>query len=361
MQTDVIIVGQGIAGTFLSFKFQQKGIQHIIIDQRINETPSNIAAGIINPVTGRRIVKTWKIDEVLPFADQSYDEIDSFLNIQSKKSIEIADLFTSQQMKDAFQDHYQQDAQYLSYPTEQDYWKPFLQYDFGWGKIRPALLIHTPLLIQAYQQWSRDKGILREELFDTKYLSIKNQLVTYKDIQAKKIIFCGGTHDEQLPFFKGLPFAPNKGEALILEIPDLPTSHVIKRGMTIVPWDDGKFWMGSVYQWKFDHIHPTELFKQQCEVWLKEYLKLPYQILDHQAAVRPATLERRPFVGFHPNFPQVGIMNGMGTKGCSLAPYFAEEMAQLILNDRPIDPEANINRFTFILNQTHGAAKHFFG
>ncbi|WP_126973482.1 NAD(P)/FAD-dependent oxidoreductase [Gynurincola endophyticus] len=360
MQTDIILVGQGISGTFLSYYLTGKGISHIIIDQSVSNTPSSIAAGIINPVTGRRIVKTWMIDEVLPFADAAYDSIDRFLQTNSKQSIEIADVFTSLQMKDAFHERYAEDRQYLSLPESQDYWNNYISYEHGWGIIRPALMINTPKLVKAYREHALRQRILLEERFHIDHLSLQNNSVRYKDIHAQKIIFCSGIEDENLPFFKGLPFAPNKGEALILEIDGLPRTHVIKRGMNIVPWNNSSFWLGSTYQWKFDHPDPTDTFKQQCINWLNEYLKLPYKILDHQAAVRPATLERRPFVGLHPNYPQIGIFNGMGTKGCSLTPYFANEFSEHLLNGKPVHREAAINRFKYILNQTNGASNHLF-
>jgi glycine/D-amino acid oxidase-like deaminating enzyme len=57
---------------------------------------------------------------------------------------------------------------------------------------------------------------------------------------------------------------------------------------------------------------------------LKTWLKVPFKIIDHKASVRPANIERRPFVGFHPTLKNIGILNGMGTKGCSLAPIFCK-------------------------------------
>lgn len=73
--------------------------------------------------------------------------------------------------------------------------------------------------------------------------------------------------------------------------------------------------------------------------------------MDHVSAVRPATLERRPFVGFHPLYNQIGILNGMGTKGCSLAPYFASQLKVNLTQGRPINPEADINRYSRILGK----------
>jgi glycine/D-amino acid oxidase-like deaminating enzyme len=74
-------------------------------------------------------------------------------------------------------------------------------------------------------------------------------------------------------------------------------------------------------------------------------------VLGHKAAIRPATLERRPFLGFHPRYPAIGILNGMGTKGTSLAPFFANQLAQNIVYNFPVSPEADVHRFSRILSK----------
>jgi len=47
----------------------------------------------------------------------------------------------------------------------------------------------------------------------------------------------------------------------------------------------------------------------------------------------------------------VGILNGMGTKGCSLAPFFAKQLADHIISGNEILVEADIKRFTKILTR----------
>jgi glycine/D-amino acid oxidase-like deaminating enzyme len=47
----------------------------------------------------------------------------------------------------------------------------------------------------------------------------------------------------------------------------------------------------------------------------------------------------------------VGILNGMGTKGCSLAPYFAHQLVEFITKGNPIRPDADIRRFSGILSR----------
>jgi glycine/D-amino acid oxidase-like deaminating enzyme len=84
---------------------------------------------------------------------------------------------------------------------------------------------------------------------------------------------------------------------------------------------------------------------------LQQWIKAPIRLLEHTAAIRPATLERRPFIGFHPTQPAIGIFNGMGTKGCSLAPFFAPQLVQHIQHQSPLLPEADVQRFKRVLSK----------
>ena len=76
---EVLIVGQGLCGTFLSLELERAGISHLVIDERRPFSASRAAAGLINPVTGRRIVTTWMIDELLPFAVEAYGRLEGVL------------------------------------------------------------------------------------------------------------------------------------------------------------------------------------------------------------------------------------------------------------------------------------------
>jgi glycine/D-amino acid oxidase-like deaminating enzyme len=50
-------------------------------------------------------------------------------------------------------------------------------------------------------------------------------------------------------------------------------------------------------------------------------------------------------MGNHPHHNNVFIFNGLGTKGVSLAPYFAKEMLSFLETNKVLLPEANIERF----------------
>jgi glycine/D-amino acid oxidase-like deaminating enzyme len=181
--------------------------------------------------------------------------------------------------------------------------------------------------------------------FEINDVTITNENVCWKNITANKIIFCDGVNAFNNPYFNTLPFAPNKGEALIVEIKDLPAQNIYKNNMAIVPWKENLFWVGSSFEWDYSNTEPTAAFKQKMIDGLNALLKVPYTIKDHLVGIRPANTERRPFVGLHPVYPQMGICNGMGTKGCSLAPYFTNQLIEHVENNAPIHPEANVQRF----------------
>ena len=349
MHTDFLIVGQGICGTFLSWYLQQAGFSFLVIDQPQSNTASKVAAGIINPVTGRRIVKTWLIDEVMPFAHSAYTALGKALDITAFEQKSIVDFFATPQMRVAFENRYAADTQYLSLPEDHDRWHPLFNYDFGFGEIDPCYLIRLQDILPAYRTHLEQQQLLREELFEVDHLQVTPGGITYKDITASRIIFSDGIAAAQNPYFRNLPFAPNKGEAVWVEINDLPATHIFKKGFNLVPWKDTIFWLGSTYLWEFDNDLPTPGFRQFAHNWLLQTVKRPFHIIDHKAAVRPATLERRPFVGFHPQYPAVGIFNGMGTKGCSLAPYFAHQWVQALQGGNPLLPEADVKRFQRVL------------
>ena len=58
MEVDYVIVGQGIAGTMLSYYLLQQGNTVIVVDEFNPNSASQVASGVINPVTGRRFVTT---------------------------------------------------------------------------------------------------------------------------------------------------------------------------------------------------------------------------------------------------------------------------------------------------------------
>lgn len=352
MQVDYLIVGQGICGTMLSWFLHKEGKTFFIIDDNNEKASSKVAAGVINPVTGRRYTYTWMIDEIMPFAAQCYEEMENYFDTKFVFQKSIIDFFPSPQMRNAFIDRLTEDDTYLhSYP-DQNHFNQYFNYDFGCGEINPAYTVHLQLVISMWKKRSNELNAIKEEKFDINDLKIENDFISYQNVTAKKIIFCDGTNGVSNPWFQMLPYAPNKGEALIIECNELTSEHIFKKSLALVPLpQENIYWVGSNYQWEFENDQPSQQFYQHAISVLNGWLKKPYKVLAHKAAVRPATLERRPFIGFHPQFQNIGILNGMGTKGTSLAPFFAHQLTQYLVYNFPIAPEADVRRFARILSK----------
>ncbi len=349
---DYLIIGQGICGTMLSWFLKKENKSFIIIDDDREHTASKVAAGIINPVTGRRYVSSWMTEELTSFALQSYKELGVYLNSEFIFQKDIIDIFPSAQMRDAFVNRIAENNIYLhTYPNQNDF-NPFFNYDFGCGRIAPAYLVHIQLMLASWRKELFNLNAIRQTTFEVSKLKVSEEGVTYEDINAKKIIFCDGISSMQNEWFQLLPFSAVKGEALIIECNDMPHKVIFKKGFMMAPHSvENHFWLGSDYQWEFEDAAPSEAFYKKATAHLKHWLKVPFNILFHQTAIRPATIERRPFVGFHPLYSNVGILNGMGTKGTSLAPYFAHQLVQHLVYDFPIMEEASVQRFSRILSK----------
>ncbi|MEZ4908810.1 MAG: FAD-dependent oxidoreductase [Saprospiraceae bacterium] len=74
-------------------------------------------------------------------------------------------------------------------------------------------------------------------------------------------------------------------------------------------------------------------------------VKLDFEVVEHIAGIRPTVKDRRPVIGSNTQHPHVKVFNGMGTKGISLAPYFADIFVDHLLLGKEIPLNVSIDRF----------------
>lgn len=347
--SDILIVGHGICGAWLAYFLEKAGISYEVIDNDSKKSASRIASGIINPVTGRRLVKTWLIDTLLPFCREVYTVASKETGTELVRELPLIDFHSNFQRQQAFSQRIGEGESYLSALSDNFDTDTYFTNSMGYGTVKGCMLVHMRLFIEARKKKLLSGNQLRLESYEAAALKVVGNHIEYRGKSYRKIIFCDGADGFTHTWFSSLPFAACKGEVLWMNIPGLPPDKIYKKGITIVPWDKEIFWVGSSYEWSFNEPGPTRAFHDRCVQQMKEWLKIPFEVVDHQAAIRPATFERRPFVGFHPRKTQIGILNGMGTKGCSLAPFFAKALTENLKDQRPIHPEADILRFNHIL------------
>ncbi|WP_143310731.1 NAD(P)/FAD-dependent oxidoreductase [Chitinophaga vietnamensis] len=344
-QVDYIIAGQGIAGTMLSWFLLKAGKKVLVIDDAKPNSASRVAAGIINPVSGRRFEPAWLYETIYPFAQCTYYELSSLLQTDIFTERELWTVFPSQQMRDAFIAKSAKGItdQYSEMPASLRY-EGILDQPFGAAVIRGAT-VNLKALLPAYRRYLLQQGALEERHLELSALHISPDKIIYEEIIAEKIIFCDGMATAANPMFEAIRFLPNKGEVLLVRIPGLQTNDIIKKGITLVPQGGDLFWAGSTFVWDYTDERPTAAQRAHLEKGLQQLLKIPYTIEGQLAAVRPSGNDRRPVIGFHPAYPAAGIFNGLGTKGCSLAPFMAAHFTEAILGKSLLMQDVDLNRY----------------
>ena len=130
-----------------------------------------------------------------------------------------------------------------------------------------------------------------------------------------------------------------------IHIPTLKLEEVVHTGVITIPLGDDIYHVGSTFDWEDFTIDPTEKSKVNLINKLPFLKKGSYKVMDHQAALRPSTVDRRPILGAHKKYNNLFIFNGLGSRGLLLSPYLSKELIDFIFQGKVINPEISINRF----------------
>jgi glycine/D-amino acid oxidase-like deaminating enzyme len=344
-ETDYIIVGQGLAGSFMAHFLLQEGQRVMVIDIP-QASSSRVAAGLFNPVTGRRFVKTWLADEVLPFAEKTYRDMERLLQKQFYHPYPILRIFSNKESFTEAKDKADNGSEKFISNFSEDVNIPGLAPQLYSCEIRHAGYVDAPVFILAYTQWLLKKGLLRPVVVNYEDIEVHEDKVRWKNIEARSIIFCEGNRAIHNPYFDWLPFRPAKGESITIKAPGLAEEHILIKGIYIIPLGHALFRVGATYTWMDQSLQPTEAGKKELCEKLDEIIAVPYEVVDQQAGIRPATKHRRPFVGVHPQHQNVAMLNGLGTKGITLAPFFAKQLTDHLLHGKLLNEEADIKKYS---------------
>lgn len=341
------IVGQGLAGSLLHYHLKKKGADCVVFESKQHSSSSKVAAGVINPISGRKFVLSWMYPELEDAFVKCYSEIDIMLDatepflIQKKiiRSIENVGLENSiyeQINSEEFGKYFDQDFHY------EEVGRVFNPV-FGYACINGYQLL-TKRFIEDYETYLLRNGEYIDLEFDYKLLQTNYDRLQYLEHQFDHIIFCDGANVVNNKYFNHLPFNESKGEALFVKIPNLKVDYLIKNKLYFVNLREDVYWVGSGYEWEFEDEKPTLAVKQKLELQLAKILKVPFDVIDHIAAVRPTVRHRKPLLGTHSIDKKVHIFNGLGTKGSMLAPYFAVKMAEYLLDNGILQEDVDISK-----------------
>lgn len=347
MKVDFILVGHGLAGTLLAFELIRLNKTVLIFDDPDHPKASDVAAGLINSVVFRRMTKSWMVDEAFPKLEETYRKLEFLLEEKFYYPSEIYRILTKEEAsvwnEKAISNKL---LDYIDPEPDFSFHHQKIDCPFGIGKITKAARLDISKLIQLFSEYLNINRAIRKVKFDFSQLQSNQSGIVYKDVSADKIIFCEGAAVSQNPFFQELKFKHSKGEVLEINIPDLKSEATFSRDIFLMPTDKNCFKVGATYSWDNLNWQPTDEAREELLDKLKNIFPDSPIIIDHKSGIRPTMHDRKPVAGFLPDFPQIGIFNGLGPKGALLGPLFAQKFAELITGASDyLHPEVKIERY----------------
>lgn len=339
MSAPVLIVGGGLAGTTLAWTLHFRGQPFVLVDSGDPSSASRVAAGFVNPITGQRLALSWNYATFLAAAERFYTKVEVELN---------RSLFVRRPMVRLFQNELERDRFTRKAGTfgvttgalhldESRFAAPL-----GGFELPDARQLHVAEYLRASHAFFGER--VRVARIDPTTLAVgSDHLCVPEWNEAYRVaVFCQGAAGRANPLFDPLPFAPAKGEMLMLRIPGLNEDRIVNRGVWIVRESGDIYRAGSTYDRNRLDTTPTAAGRAEIETRLREFLQVPFEVVDHVAGVRPILDDRKPTIGRHPRWNSLALFNGLGSKGSLQAPYFADQLANGLSNADAIDSDADL-------------------
>ena len=325
-ETNVIhIVGAGLAGTALAWQLHFHGVRPILFDRNDPAAASRVAAGLITPITGKRMAISWNFATLWPAAVEFYRRVESIVGKSIFHIRPAVRLFQSAEERNAFHERAAMLAPYLV-PIEPPLGESLIQ-PFGGFAMAPAAVLE----VRAYLAVSREFFSVNEFEFDPSAVP-----------PSSTVVLCQGFAGRDDPSFPWVKFNPTKGDILTLEIPGVVEDRTVHSAGWLARSNDGTFRAGSTYE-REDLSHtPSATGRSEVEQKIRTMLGCPFSVRDHRATVRPIVRESRPVLGIHPANPRLAYFNGLGSKGSLLAPFYAGQLADAILGQGRIDDDVDV-------------------
>jgi len=333
-EAEFLILGRGLAGTCLALRLAMQGRSFRILASSQTNSASLKAAGLMNPVTGRRMALTWNFAEVWHEAVNFYAE--AYLLLTGKPG----SFLQKRKIKKAL--HSTEEMNFLEAKSA---WAGFgnlvkimpanpessiHQQQCGWAEIDAGHRLDVPVFLSLALEYFQQKNQVIETEFFPEMLHPSE---AGWEIDGKNYAFVISCLGLGCPWI-GPDLWAVKGQLFVLK--GLPSwgSEVRKTEHFLIPLDEKQVLAGSTYEREFDHLLPDDQGLELILDGLKPEVKAKLQVETSWAGLRPTSKDRRPII--QNILPQLYAVNGLGTKGVSLAPFAAGELLSML----PSSPES---------------------
>ncbi|WP_299777310.1 FAD-dependent oxidoreductase [uncultured Formosa sp.] len=344
-EVDYLIVGCGLAGIAFTEEIKTNNGSVMVFDNK-SQKSSTVAGGVYNPVVLNRFTAVWRVKEQLEIALPLYSQLEEKLGVKLDYKTPVYRRFlSSEEQNDWFTASDKPNlGEFISTQLIKNV-NTGIDADFGYGEVLNSGRIDTAQLISAYKKDLKSHDELDESDFQYNDLEVVASGFLYQNIKAKHIIFAEGFGLIHNPYFNYLPMVGAKGELLVIHAPDLKMKFLLKASLFLIPLGSDLYKVGATYQWTDKTNTLTEEGKTELLTKLHAFLKCDFTVVEHLAGIRPTIKDRRPLVGQHPEYKNMYVLNGLGTRGVLIGPYVSKQLFNTIEKGAELNPEINITRF----------------
>lgn len=337
---DVLILGQGLAGSALAWRLAERGVSAIVIDRGgVDEAgrpcASRVAAGLITPITGKRLTLAPGFAEQREAALAFYRAVEQRTGVSFLVERPAIRLLASEEertlaAKRLGDREYAQHAELIDGGPH------------GALVMPTAIRLRVGAYLDATRQWLEGEGRFVEATVDPGEIDLSSQGVTIDrlGLSAACLILCQGYTPAPPAWTADLKLLPAKGEVLTVELPEWDERRVVHgEGGWVAPDESNgsvRYRVGSTHTWDALDSTPTAAAREELLVRLAKLGAGEASVVEHSAAVRNGAPDRRPVWGWRAEEPRVGWLNGLGSKGSLWAPWFADRLAKKIAQE-PLD------------------------
>ncbi len=339
MKSDgILIIGQGLAGTCLAWSLHKRDVGFEIVDREGGS--SRVAAGLVNPLAGKRYIPSWRVADLLPKAVAMYDEVGRLLGAKFWHPLPILRLMEDEATRRLVESK-------LDDPAVKPWVKRVIGPMGNWAGAVELIgggRLDSRGFLDASREYFRNHGWYRAER--------KADSSDKPDCEMR--VWCDGA--------SGLirnrigPHLCAKGEILTIRTKGWPEDKIlIGGGGWLVPVGDGCFKAGATYEWDCLDEAPTDDGRHSVEDIIHRLGGADFEIIGHDAGIRPVIRRSQPLIG--PVGSGECVFNGLGSKGSMYAPGVGDSLAAWLADGEEIDPELDVRKFRAEENMEHENAE----
>ena len=369
-QFDVVVVGQGVAGTMLAFHLNKMGAKVLIIDSDHEKSSSMVSAGLIDPLFGSRLRSVFEFDQAFSYASQVYLELEqlvdcSFFKPMSAKRY-ISTPLNNKQVKKASSYLVNTGGGLNDFKLRESFGSSYLSLE-----TENSSLLNVSLLLKKMRGYfDTSRNIVSKRVSEAELVALLSSLEKDECLGGDtKVVFCDGWQSVSNPFFSWLPWFCTFGELMTFRFkndPGLSRKHIHFFNQWLVPSGESEWVFGSNYipmsslgDLKNDVPNVCTdridlIYKKWADDVIGKGVKgesirtenlSKIDILSINSGIRPTLKDAKPVMGPHPKYSNIWIFNGLASKGSLYAPLVAKQCSESLLNGASICEKFGVARF----------------